>query len=339
MARQQDSIGIIKTSDCTLSIQGGTIMVIDIECDIPTREAYQAEMDSLDLSSDQGMANYMNIFGDKWAAIIGMTSEEFEEAKNSLGPAKLRMMVTEKSMADAMTDEQFISMLNDAGVTYACIGTGRHASIEHTAGLAQKYKDKLIPWCRISPHEGMAGVRKLDQSVRELGIRGLEVSTFREKLYANDKKYYPLYAKCVELNIPARIYATMNYATDRSMDLGRPIYLDEVARDFPELRIIAGLGGWPWVPELVGLARRHQNIYIDMAAHRPKYIAKPGGGFEMLLQFGNSLLQDRILFASSWMTLGLPMKQIIQEMYELPLKDAVKQKWMYDNAARLLGLG
>jgi predicted TIM-barrel fold metal-dependent hydrolase len=122
------------------------------------------------------------------------------------------------------------------------------------------------------------------------------------------------------------------------MDFGRPIFLDEVARDFPELTIIAALGGWPWVPELVGLARRHRNIYIDLAAHRPKYIAKTGSGFEMLLQYGNTLLQDRMLFASSWMTQGLPMRQVIEETLELPLKESVKQKWMYENAARLLKL-
>ncbi|MBW2061505.1 MAG: amidohydrolase [Deltaproteobacteria bacterium] len=314
-------------------------MVIDIECDIPTREVYQADLDSLEQSGDQGMANYINIFGPKWASDIGMSPAEFEEAKETIGPVKLRRMITEKAMEKAMTEEEFIRMLDDAGVTYACIGTGRFASFEHTARLAEKHRDKLIPWCRISPHLGMAGVRKLEYCVKELGFKGLEVSTFRERLYANDKKYYPLYAKCVEMNIPIRVYTTMNYATDRAMDLGRPLYLDEVARDFPELPIIAGLGGWPWVPELVGLARRHTNLYIDFAAHRPKYIAKPGSGFEMLLQFGNTLLQDRILFASSWMTLGLPLKQIIQETKELPLKDSVKPKWLYENAARILKLG
>jgi predicted TIM-barrel fold metal-dependent hydrolase len=313
-------------------------MVIDIECDIPTREVYQADLDSLEESGDQGMANYINIFGPKWAADIGMSLAEFEEAKKAMGPAKLRRMITQKAMEEAMTDQEFIQMLDDAGVTHACIGTGRFASVEHTAMLADKYKDRLLPWCRISPHLGMAGVKKLEHCVKELGFRGLEVSTFRERLYANDKKYYPLYAKCVELDIPIRVYTTMNYASDRAMDFGRPIYLDEVARDFPELTIIAGLGGWPWVPELVGLARRHPTIYIDFAAHRPKYIAKPGSGFEMLIQFGNTLLQDKILFASSWMTLGLPLKQIIQETEELPLKDTVRPKWMYENAARLLKL-
>jgi predicted TIM-barrel fold metal-dependent hydrolase len=313
-------------------------MVIDIECDIPTREVYQADLDGMDASDDQGMANYANIFGRKWASDVGMSPEEFDELLQSMGPAKLRIMIAEKAMEQAMTDEQFIRMLDDAGVRYACIGTGRFASIEHTAALAAKYPDRLIPWCRISPRAGMAGVRELERCVKELGIRGLEVSTFREQLYANDKKYYPLYAKAVELELPVRVYTTMNYAADRAMDFGRPIYLDEVARDFSELKIIAALGGWPWVPELVGLARRHPNLYIDFAAHRPRYMTNPGSGFEMLLQFGNTLLQDRILFASSWMTLGLPLKQIIQEVLELPLKDSVTPKWMYANAARLLGL-
>jgi len=313
-------------------------MIIDIECDIPTKEVYEEEIRSFEKMDDHGMANYINIFGPKWAAEAGMSMEEFEDAKGKMGPVELRKSITEISMKKAPTEAEFIQMLDDADVTFACIGTGRHFSIEHTARLAEKYPKKLIPWCRIDPRKGAAGVQELEQAVKEMGIKGLEVSTFRDELYANDKLYYPLYAKCVELNIPVRIYCTMNYATDRAMDLGRPIFMDEVARTYPQLTIIAGLGGWPWVPELVGLARRHPNLYIDFAAHRPKYLAKPGSGFEMLIQFGNTLLQDRILFASSWMTLGLPLKQIALEVLDLPIKENVKKKWMYENAARLLNI-
>jgi hypothetical protein len=315
-------------------------MVIDVECDIPTKEAVQASLQSEAKSQrlGTGMVNYFNLFGPRWAAEIGMSLSEFEEAKEKLGLQKIAEMIMEKSLQRAMTNEQFIRMLDEAEVARACIGTGRNASNEHTASLAKAYPDRLIPWARISPFEGMEGVRKLESLVKEMGFKGFVVSPFREKIYVNDKKYYPFFAKCVELDIPIRSHTSMNYATDRSMDLGRPVYLDEVACDFPELKIIAGLGGWPWVPELVGLARRHPNIYIDLAAHRPKHIPKPGSGFEMLLHFGNTVLQDKILFASSWMTLGLPLKQVIQEMDELPLKDSVKQKWMYDNAVRLLKL-
>ncbi|MBW2634156.1 MAG: amidohydrolase family protein, partial [Deltaproteobacteria bacterium] len=119
------------------------------------------------------------------------------------------------------------------------------------------------------------------------------------------------------------------------MDVGRPLYLDRVAIDFPELRIVASCGGWPWVPELVGVARRHQNVYIDTSSHRPKYLAMPGSGFEMLMQFGNTLLQDQIVFASGSGDLGLSIGQIVKEMKELPLKDEVKEKWLYKNALQL----
>lgn len=313
-------------------------MIIDIECDIPTREVIQSELDAVGRDGHKGMLNYMNLFGPRWASEIGMTGEEFEDAKQSLGLEKLSRMIREKSLEKAMTDEEFVRMLDDAGVKYACIGTGAAASVEHTAALAQKFRGRFIPWLRISPHKGMEGVRRLERAVKELGFRGFEVSPFRENIYVNDKKYYPFFAKCVELDIPIRSHTSMNYANDRSMDLGRPFYLDEVACDFPELTIIAGLGGWPWVPELVALARRHRNIYIDFAAHRPKHMAKAGSGFEMLLQFGNTLLQDRILFASSWRTLSIPMKEVIHEVEGLTRSDAVKRKWMYKNAARIFKL-
>ncbi len=311
--------------------------IFDIECDIPTKEVYEALLDDLKAGRlDKGMANYLNIFGPQWAATVGMSVEAFEETRTTLGQEKIFEMILMKLAESAQSEESFIQMLDIAGIKQACIGTGWFASIEHTAALAAKYPDKLIPWLRISPFEGMTGVSRLERCVKEMGFRGFEVSPFRENIYANDKKYYPYYAKCVELGIPIRSHTAMNYDSEKAMDLGRPFYLDEVARDFPELTIIAGLGGWPWVDELVGLARRHQRIYIDLAAHRPKHIPKQGSGFDMLVQFGNSLLQDRILFASSWMTLGLPIDQIIREMDEIPLKDSVRKKWMYTNAAAIL---
>lgn len=313
-------------------------MIIDIECDIPTKEVMEADLVSYQETEDEGMANYINIFGAKWAEDAGMSIEEFESAKESMKPMDVRIEIASRAIDTAPSEEEFITMLNDAGITQACIGTGRHASAEHTLALAAKYPDRFIPWARISPKAGMAGVRQLESYVKEQGLKGLEVSCFREKMRANDKKYYPLYAKCVELGIPARVYCTMNYASDRPMDLGRPIYLDEVCSDFPELTVIAGLGGWPWVPELVGVARRHQNLYVDLAAHRPAHIPKPGSGWEMMLQFGNTLLADRMLFASSWMTLGLTPKEVVEEFNTLPIRESVRPKWMAENAARLLGI-
>ena len=136
-----------------------------------------------------------------------------------------------------------------------------------------------------------------------------------------------------------RIYTNMNYATDRPYDLGHPCHLDQIAMDFPELRIVAGLSGWPWVNEMVALLRRHPNLYCDTASHRPRYFGVPGSGWEQFLQFGNTLLQDKVMVGLSWEAFGIPMEAVVEEYAALPLKDSVIDKWLYGNARRFFRLG
>jgi len=185
----------------------------------------------------------------------------------------------------------------------------------------------------------MQAVHTLERAVKELGISAFYASPFDWKIRANDALFFPLYTKAAELDIPVFIYTAMNYNTELPMDLARPIYLDPVAMAFPKLRIVADCGGWPWVPEMVGVARRHQNVYINTNSHRPKHLATPGSGWEMLLQFGNTLLQDQVVFASGADYLGLPVSLLVEEMKALPLKDEVKEKWLYRNALRVFQAG
>jgi predicted TIM-barrel fold metal-dependent hydrolase len=233
---------------------------------------------------------------------------------------------------------EFAGLLRTAGVAKAVVGTAQQPSNDYTVQVCRAHPDLFIGFARISPHDGLAGVRELERLVREGGLRGLAMAPFRERIPPNDRRYYPLYAKCAELGIPVRLHASMSYATDRAYDLGHPRYLDDICCDLPELTVIAGLGGWPWVPELVALARRHPNLYMDTAAHRPRHFATPGSGWEMLLQFGNTLIQDKVMVGLSWLTLSQPYETLIGEVLALPLKDAVKEKWLYHNAARVLGV-
>jgi predicted TIM-barrel fold metal-dependent hydrolase len=237
-----------------------------------------------------------------------------------------------------MSLDEFVAMLDRAGVEKAVVGSAQQPSNDYTASVIAAHPERFIGLARISPWDGMRGVRELERLVRDCGLRGLAMAAFRERIPANDRRYYPLYAKCVELDIPVRLYTAMSYATDRPYDLGHPRYLDDVAVDFPELRIIAGLGGWPWVNEMVALARRHPNLYVDTSAHRPRHIGTPGSGWEMLLQFGNTLIQDKVMIGISWLTIGQSYETLIDEILSLPLKDAVKEKWLYGNAARVFGV-
>jgi len=212
------------------------------------------------------------------------------------------------------------------------------ASNDEVAELLRDYPGRFIGLARISGLHGMSGVRELERRVREQKFRALGVSALVDSIPASDRRYYPLYAKAVELDIPVRIYSSMSYATDRPYDLGHPRHLDQVAIDFPELTIIGGLGGWPWVNEMVAIVRRHPKLYVDTSAHRARYLGQRGSGWEMLMQFGNTLIQDKVLVGLSAGLVGQSHETVIQEYLALPLKDTVKEKWLYRNAARVFGL-
>ncbi len=328
--------------------------VIDLECDLPTPEAYEFRaqqskpvLGSGDTfrgteargASGHGMVNYLNIFGPGYAAEVGMSREEFDAKRQQLGPDELMAELRRRMAEKAISLSDFVKLMDQAGVARAVVGTAQQPSNTYVAEVVRAHPDRFIGFARISPWDGMAGVRELERLVREDGLRGLAMAAFRERIPANDRRYYPLYAKCVELGIPVRLYSSMSYATDRAYDLGHPRALDDVACDFPELTIIAGLGGWPWVPEMMALVRRHPNLYVDTAAHRPRHFATRGSGWEMLLQFGNTISQDKVMVGLSWLTVGQPYETLIGEILALPLKDSVKEKWLYHNAARVLGVG
>ena len=290
--------------------------VIDMECSVPKRENGAAQAPAATATpsvapervTGYGMANYERIFRSRRAG--GDTRPHTE-------------------LAD------YVDLLERVGIVRAVpFGT----SNDEVADLMRDFPGRFIGLARISGLIGMRGVRELERRVREQQFQALGVSALVDGIPASDRRYYPLYAKAVELDIPVRIYSSMNYATDRPYDLGHPRHLDQVAIDFPELTIIGGLGGWPWVNEMVALVRRHPKLHLDTSAHRAKYLGQRGSGWEMLLQFGNTLIQDKVLVGLSAGLVGQPHDTLIQEYLALPLKDTVKEKWLYRNAARVFRL-
>ena len=114
-------------------------------------------------------------------------------------------------------------------------------------------------------------------------------------------------------------------------EVGRPIYLDRVALDFPELRIVGGHIGWPWTEEAIAVAWKHANVWIDTSAHIPKHF--PPTFTHFMKTFG----QDKCLFASDWplLPVGRPLAQL-DEHCALP--DAVRRKFLRENSIRAFKL-
>jgi uncharacterized protein len=91
------------------------------------------------------------------------------------------------------------------------------------------------------------------------------------------------------------------------------------------------------VLEAVLLAWKYPNVYLELAAHRPKYLATPGTGWEPLLRFGQTTIRDKVLFGTGWFLLGRPPRQVVDEFRALPVAEDVLELWLHGNAERLLG--
>jgi hypothetical protein len=229
--------------------------------------------------------------------------------------------------------------MDEAGVDYAVLQgeweLGDYMKMNDAVyDLAHKYPDKFPVYFMgldSGRNDNMAKI--IEREVKERDFSGVNIQSWSVRLPITHRAWGPVYAKCQELGIPITIHTSINFTIDRPIGLGRPLHISEVACEFPDLIIVANHGGWPWVNEMVGVAWKHRNVYIEIGAQSPKYIAKPGTGWEPLVVFGNSLLQDKVLFATDNM---LPPQRVIRELRDMPLKDSVKEKWLGLNAKRLL---
>ena len=207
------------------------------------------------------------------------------------------------------------------------------------AAVAERHPERFIPFAGADIMRGADAVKEVEHWVRARGFRGLSLRPFMINLPADDRHYYPFYAKCVELDVPVSIHASANWTTSRPSDLGHPRHFDQVACDFPALKLVLSHAGYPWVLEACLLAWKHPNVYLELAAHRPKYFTAPGAGWEPLLRYGQTTIQDKILYGSGAFLIGRPPAELLAEFRALPIKREVMEKWLWRNAARLLGLG
>ncbi|MBW2257281.1 MAG: amidohydrolase [Deltaproteobacteria bacterium] len=315
--------------------------IIDALCYAPTPEVLL----DLVVSLPPQMARYpRDVFGPRVAPAMGLTAEELYRMKTTLSQEALAEALAPRIAPMALPVEAFVRHLDEMGVEKAVIfnldeetPSGlKGLPNDYYADLVRQYPERFIGIAGIDPLKGAAAVHEIRRS-HGLGLRGIGMRPFMFGIPPHHPDMYPLYAACVDLDIPVWFHMGINYST-LTMEVERPVYLDVVAQDFPDLKIIAGHGGWPWVPELMAVAWRNPNVYLDIASIEPKYLARPGSGWETLMHFGNTVLQDQVLFASTWVFMGKSIRQLADEVMKLPLRDAVKRKWLYHNAARLFGL-
>jgi predicted TIM-barrel fold metal-dependent hydrolase len=164
--------------------------------------------------------------------------------------------------------------------------------------------------------------------VKQYGFKGVYVHIYGFDIPLSDPKMYPLFAKCVELDIPVSMQVG-HVLEAMPSEHGRPIYLDRIASDFPELKMIGAHTGWPWVEELISSCYKWDNVYFGIDGWMPKYLAPE------VVHFMNSRMgMDRCV----WGTNGLPWKASLDQIDQIGLKEEVKRKVLRDNTVQLFGL-
>jgi uncharacterized protein len=216
------------------------------------------------------------------------------------------------------------------GIEKGMIGVGDAGGVGELA--LKRHPDRFIPQCGADPNEGMEAVRKIVRAYETYGVRAVGMfpaGTFPQ-VAINDKKMYPIYAKCVELGLPVFCCAGVPGPRLR-FEPQRVEYIDEVMYDFPELVFVTRHGCEPWQDLAVKLMLKWPGLHYSTSAFAPKHYPKA------IIDYANTRGADKIIYAG-YFPMGLSIERIMTEMPNVGFKDEVWPKFLRRNALRVLGL-
>ncbi len=226
---------------------------------------------------------------------------------------------------DAAGVDKSVVVAIDAETTY-----NYRVPDELVAQAVASYPDRLIGFAGGDPHKGKAAARALERAVKELGLKGLKLMPHLAELNPNDRQYYPLYEKACELDIPVLLHMGTQYHAGTRIKYCHPLYMDDVAIDFPDLKIIIAHFGWPWTGDTIAVALRHKNVYFNIAGWAPRHIP------EDVIKYMNGPLSGKALFGSDFPLVS--RQRIIKELRELPLKEKTLTRLLTENPRKVLKL-
>ena len=247
----------------------------------------------------------------------------------------LRRWMRMEEVPDELPIDLTVGAMQAAGVTRALLSawwgpSGAILSNEEVSAQVKARPDLFAAVASVDLYRPMDGVRELRRAVRQLGCCALRVLPWLWGLAPNDRRYYPLYAECIELGIPFCLQVG-HAGPLRPSEPGRPIpYLDEVACEFPELVIVGGHIGYPWTTEMIALATKYPNVYIDTSAYKPsryppELVAYMKGHGRRKVLFGSN---HPMIFPADCLA-GVPA---------LGLDEECSRLFLHDNAAKVFKL-
>ena len=276
--------------------------------------------------------------------VVGMfTPDEFADGLISTDDRFREQTRMAPEDRNGVTIERYMEKMDRAGIERSLIFAVRsgdirvkgsvHVPYERVSAICEKYPDRFSGAAGIDPSKGMEGVRELERGIKEHGFVGAHLYPHWFEKPPDAAQYYPFYAKCCELDVPImmQVGQCLVYQKDRKLpSVGRPITLDQVAIDFPELTIIGIHIGYPWHDEMISMAWKHSNIYIGLDAYAPKHWPAS------VVHYMNTYGQDKVVFGTDWPVID--PERGMREVGDLDLRPGPKRKILRDNAIKVFGL-
>lgn len=266
------------------------------------------------------------------------------EGSRSSGFYREPMEVYFNTKLEVLTEEEMAKVYQDLGIMGVLLPYDSETvsgikpiSHEYVADMVRRYPDTFIGFAGVDPWKGRAAIEELERAVKELGLRGAKFQQAAQAFFPNDRRFYPLWEKCVELKIPVLFHCgTTGLGAGVAGGLGiklkyvDPLPIDDVAADFPELTIICAHPAWPWTDVAIAMAIHKANLYVDLSGWSPKYFPP------QLTRDVNSRLKDKALFGTDYPY--VKPDRWLRDFEKLDLKPEVRQKVLLDNAKKVLGI-
>lgn len=271
------------------------------------------------------------------------TPQEVEQGQTGLDEDFKKQVRMPEDMRGGVTIKNYLKRMDRAGIERSFLIAVRAGDLrvkgsfeipyERVHEICRQHPDRFSGLAGVDPCRGMQGLRDLEAAVKDYGFVGAHLYPHWFELAPDHAKYYPYYAKCCELDIPIMMQVGQNlvYQRDRRLrSVGRPICLDAVACDFPELRLLGIHIGLPWTDEMIAMCWKHENVYTAGDAYAPRYWPRS------FVHYANSYGREKVMFGTDWPVID--PERAVREVDELGLKEDAKRLIMHDNAVRVFKL-
>lgn len=200
-------------------------------------------------------------------------------------------------------------------------------SNEEVAVTVSRFPNRFIGIASVNLYKPMEAVRELRRCINDLGFKGLRIVQWFWNLPPTDRRYYPIYAESVELDVPVCLQVGHTGPLCPS-EPGRPIpYIDQVALDFPELKIVCGHIGYPWTTEMIAVSTKHPNVFIDTSAYTANRFPKE------LVEYLKTNGRKKVLFGTNYPM--ITSAKCLEDLDELKLGEEVEEMFLYGNAKQV----